>query len=311
MKGSRFSSAVDSRASSSVNRAAESRVREPSDSYLASMTSLYEQIEQAHAFLKGIAECGPTVGFILGTGLGGIAQAVASPLRVPFEDIPHFPSAPSEGHSGEFVLGRIADRYVAVMNGRPHYYQGYSLAQVTFPVRVMARLGVSSLFINSAAGGLNPSFSPGDVMALVDHINFMGDNPLRGVDDPRLGLLFPDMGRSYDPSLLRLAEEVALDLGIGLRKGTYAAVSGPSLETPAETRMLRFLGCDAVGMSTVPEVIVARQAGIKVLALAAVTNVNIPDDMKPITLEAVIVNAAKAGDRMSAILMGVLRRIDQ
>lgn len=272
---------------------------------------MYEQIEEAHSFLTGVSELSPTVGLILGTGLGGIVDAVTSPLRVPFKQIPHFPAAPPDGHAGELVLGAVGRHRVAVMNGRPHYYQGHSLARVTFPVRVLARLGVSALLINSAAGGLNPLFCAGDVMAIADHVNFMGDNPLRGVADPRLGPLFPDMGQPYDPVLLTLAEEISLEQRISLKKGTYAAVSGPSLETPAETRMLRTLGCDAVGMSTVPEVIVARQAGMRILALAAITNVNIPDAMKPITLEGVIENASKAGEQISAILTGVLGRLDQ
>jgi purine-nucleoside phosphorylase len=275
------------------------------------MKSLHDRIEEAFLFLRGFIDRPPSVGFILGTGLGGIAEAVCEPRRIPFKEIPHFPAAPSEGHSGAFVFGRIENRLVAVMDGRPHYYQGYTLEQVTLPVRVMARLGVSALFVNSAAGGLNPLFRAGDVMVLVDHINAMGDNPLRGVTDPRLGPLFPDMSLPYDPVFVQMVEEEALSLRISLKKGVYAAVAGPALETPAETRMLRMLGCDGVGMSTVPEVIVARQIGLRVLALAAITNVNIPDAMNPVTLEGVIEQAAQAGPKMAALLMGVLRRMDQ
>jgi purine-nucleoside phosphorylase len=270
---------------------------------------LYNSIEEAHEFLSPLMSSVPRVALILGTGLGGVADGIEVGSRVPFAEIPYFPQSTVEGHKGDLLFGRLGGLDVVVMQGRFHYYEGRSLQTVTMPVRLMRRLGAEYLIINSAAGGLNPEFTAGDVMIVRDHINFMGDNPLRGVADPRLGDRFPDMSDPYDKRLAALAEESASEAGFTVRSGVYAAVSGPSIETRAETRMLRLLGADAVGMSTVPEVIVGCQVGFKILVLAAITNVNIPAEMEPVSIEKVIQNAKLAEKGLQAITEGTLTRL--
>ena len=271
------------------------------------MTDLYQMVEESVQFLRELAEPRPEVGIILGTGLGGFAERIDIRGRVPYEQIPHFPRSTVEGHKGDLLFGKLSGRNVVVMQGRPHYYEGYSLQQTTLPVRVFRALGAEILSINSAAGGLNQTYRPADVMLMIDHINLVGENPLRGSYDYRLGLRFPDMTRAYDRDLLRMASQAAVELKIPVRHGVYAAVSGPSLETPAETRMLRTLGADAVGMSTASEVIVATAVGFRTLGMAAITNVNLPDAMEPISVEQIIENAAEAGPKLGAILQEVLR----
>ncbi len=273
------------------------------------MNNLYESVQGAAGFLRRIIPSQPEVAIILGTGLGGITDHVNVLDRIPYGEIPHFPESTVEGHKGDLVFGTMAGRNVVVMQGRFHYYEGYTLQEATLSVRIMRELGAQFLFINSAAGGLNPDFKPGDLMLMTDHINLIGDNPLRGVPDERLGDRFPDMSRPYDEELLAKAQEAALTLNEPVKSGVYAAVAGPSLETRAETRMLRALGADAVGMSTVPEVIVACQVGFKTLALAAITNVNLPDAMEPVSIEKVIATAAAAQPRLAAILAGTLQRM--
>jgi purine-nucleoside phosphorylase len=274
------------------------------------MTNLYQSVQDAAAFLSRIISSQPEVAMILGTGLGGITDHVIVTDRIPYCEIPHFPESTVEGHKGDLVFGIMAGRNVVVMQGRFHYYEGYSLQEATLPVRIMRELGARFLFINSAAGGLNPSFKPGDLMLVADHINLLGDNPLRGITDERLGDRFPDMSRPYDEDLLAKAKEAAMELNETVKSGVYAAVAGPSLETRAETRMLRALGADAVGMSTVPEAIVACQVGFKTLALASITNVNLPDAMEPVSIQKVIAVAAAAQPRLAAILAGTLQRLD-
>jgi purine-nucleoside phosphorylase len=250
----------------------------------------------------------PDVAIILGTGLGGLVERMAIRDRIPYREVFSFASDSVQGHQGDLVFGTLGGVSVVVMQGRFHYYQGYTLQQVTLPVRVARELGARILVINSASGGLNPLFTPGDVMIVTDHINLMGDNPLRGVSDERFGDRFPDMSRPYDRDLIARASQAALDLGIPVKHGVYAAVSGPSLETRAETRMLRMLGADAVGMSTVPEVIVGAQVGFQTLVLAAVTNVNLPDIMEPVSIDQVITNARLAEPRLADIVEETLRR---
>jgi purine-nucleoside phosphorylase len=273
------------------------------------MKNLYQSVQDAAGFLRKKIPSQPEVAIILGTGLGGITEHVDVIDRIPYSQIPHVPESTVEGHKGELVFGTMAGRSVVVMEGRFHYYEGYTLQEATLLVRIMGELGARFLLINSAAGGLNPHFEPGDLMLITDHINLIGDNPLRGVTDERLGERFPDMSRPYDEDLLEKARKAALELGEPVRSGIYAAVAGPSLETRAETRMLRMLGADAVGMSTVPEVIVATQAGFRTLALATITNVNIPDEMEPVSIEKVIASATSAQSRLAAILAGTLRRM--
>lgn len=271
------------------------------------MKAIFESVQDAAAFVRSKNCPSPVVGMILGTGLGGVSEQIELRSQIPFQNIPHFPCTTVEGHTGNLLLGEMGGCNVVATQGRFHYYEGHSLQRVTLPVRVMKELGVKVLLISSAAGGLNPLFVPGDVMIVTDHINLMGHNPLRGVIDPRLGDRFPDMSQPYDSELIYRAEKVAQNLRIRIRLGVYAAVSGPSLETPAETRMLQFLGADAVGMSTVPEVIVGRQIGLRILALTAITNVNLPDCMAPIDIDRVIGNAMIAGPKIGSILNGVIQ----
>ena len=273
------------------------------------MQELYESVQQSAHALREICDVPPVAALILGTGLGGVAERINVRQQIPFSEIPNFPESTVEGHKGNLLLGTLGDVRIVAMQGRFHHYEGYSLQQVTLPVRVFRELGAQYLFINSAAGGLNPQFKAADVMAVIDHINMIPSNPLRGVTDQRLGDRFPDMTRPYDEALLRMAAESALDLKITLRQGVYVAVPGPSLETRAETRMLRTLGGDAVGMSSVPEVIVATQVGFRTLFLVAVTNVNLPDAMEPVLMEGVLAHASKTEPKLARILSDVLRRL--
>lgn len=272
------------------------------------METLYQSVQEAVRFLQSRLPARPEAAIVLGTGLGGIEDRLQGAVKVSYEEIPHFPRSTVEGHKGDLLFGRLGGCNVAVMEGRLHYYEGYTLQQTTLPVRILRELGSELLLINSAAGGLDPRFHAGDIMVIRDHINLLGDTPLRGVSDERLGDRFPDMSRPYDRELIMVAGEVATDLRIHLRYGVYVAVAGPNLETPAETRMLRMLGADAVGMSTVPEVIVANQVGFRTLALAAVTNVNLPDKMEPVSVHQVIANAERCQPRIAAILEGMLQR---
>jgi purine-nucleoside phosphorylase len=214
-----------------------------------------------------------------------------------------------EGHAGRLIFGHLGGKNAVVMQGRAHFYEGHPLARITLPVRVMKRLGVEILIISNAAGGLNPLFAPGDVMVISDHINLTGQNPLIGPNLGSLGPRFPDMAAVYDRPLIQAAEQVALEEKIKLLKGIYVGVAGPNLETPAETRFLRMIGADAVGMSTIPEVIVGVHCGMRILGFSAISNVNLPDCMKPTTLEEILANAGAAGEKMIRIVEGVCRRI--
>lgn len=273
------------------------------------MEEIYQRTQEAVAALRSEIRTEPEIGLVLGTGLGGVADRMEVTHSIPYERIPHFPPSTALGHHGNLLVGTLAGWKVVAMQGRYHYYEGYDLAQVTLPIRVLKELGVRMLVINSAAGGLNPTFRAGDAMIVVDHINFIGANPLRGVFDERLGEPYPDMSRAYDRELIQVASEAARNLKISVRLGVYAAVSGPSLETPAETRMLGILGADAVGMSTAPEVIVGTQVGLRILAMAAITNVNLPDCMEPIRVDTVIANAALADPKLGAILEETLLQL--
>ena len=273
------------------------------------MNALYQSVQDAASFLRRAIGSQPEVAIILGTGLGGITDHISVTDRIPYSQLPHFPESTVQGHKGDLVFGTMAGRSVVVMQGRFHYYEGHTLQEATLPVRIMRQLGARFLFVNSAAGGLNPNFKPGDLMIVTDHINLLGDNPLRGVTDERLGDRFPDMSRPYDEELLQKAQEAAQELKEPVKLGIYAAVAGPSLETRAETRMLRMLGADAVGMSTIPEVIVGCQVGFRTLAFAAITNVNLPDAMEPVSIHKVIATATATLPRLAAILAGTLQRL--
>ncbi len=253
----------------------------------------------------------PTVGLILGSGLNALADEVAEADRIPYAEIPHFPRPGVEGHVGRLVIGQLEGQEVAILQGRVHAYEGYSLQAVTFPVRVLAELGVKTLLVTNAAGGLNPAFHPGDLMLIVDHIGLMamtGGNPLWGPNDDSLGPRFPAMNKAYDPALRKLALKVAADLGIELRQGVYVGLGGPTFETPAEVRFLRLIGGDACGMSTVPEVIVARHMGLRVLGISGISNVAIadPDAEEEANHEEVLMAGRIMVPKLMALLRGVL-----
>jgi len=268
-----------------------------------------ERVKKAAEFLKERIETSPTIGIVLGSGLGGIAEVIESPRKISYKDIPGFPVATAPGHKGELIFGKLSGKDVVLMNGRFHYYEGHSMQDVTFPIRVMQLLGVKYLFLTNAAGGLNPLFEVGRPMIITDHINFMGDNPLRGKNVDEWGPRFPDMSEPYDRKLISLAKKVAEEEKIEIYEGVYVAVAGPNFETAAELRMFRKLGADAVGMSTVPEVIVARHAGIKVLGISAITDRAVPEDLKPLTAEEVLRIAEETGKKIARIILGVVRKL--
>lgn len=232
----------------------------------------HNQLKQAKEFLQDRLKIKPTVGLILGSGLGVLADQMSQPIRVPYQDIPGFPTSTVAGHAGQLVAGELNGVAVVAMQGRFHYYEGYRLDSVTFPVRVMKAIGIEKLFVTNAAGGLNEAFKPGDLMLITDHINNTGQNPLIGPNDDQQGVRFPDMSTAYTPDLQKLARQVATELSIDLKEGVYVWNTGPTYETPAEVRMLQAVGGDAVGMSTVPEVIVARHVGLDVLGLSCISN---------------------------------------
>ncbi len=274
------------------------------------MKEYVERVKKAVEYLRQRVNVQPRIAIILGSGLGGIAQSLENPTVIKYSEIPGFPVSTAPGHKGELMFGKLSGKDVMLMNGRFHYYEGYSMQDVTFPIRVMQVLGVKYLFVTNASGGLNPIFDVGKPMIITDHINFMGDNPLFGPNVDEWGPRFPDMSEPYSNELIKLAEEVAKNEGIEVYKGVYVAVAGPNFETRAELKMLRNFGADAVGMSTVPEVIVARHAGIKVLGLSAITDRAVPEDLKPLTAEEVLEIAEKAGKKIARIIMGVISRLD-
>ncbi len=252
----------------------------------------------------------PDVAIILGTGLGGLAGEVAVEARIPYGEIPGFPLSTVESHAGELLIGTLAGRPVVAMRGRVHCYEGYTPQQIGLPVRALARLGARTLLVSNACGGMHPLWSPGDLMLIADHINLLGSNPLVGPNDDRLGPRFPDMSEAYDAGLRALARAVALERGITLREGVYVAVTGPNLETRAEYRMLRALGADVVGMSTVPEVITAVHVGMKVLGVSIITDQCLPDALAPTSVEQIIAVARAAEPALTALVGGVLERLN-
>lgn len=270
--------------------------------------------EAAAAMIRGRAPLEPKSGLILGSGLNPLAEAVEDGVAIPYSEIPYFPVATVEGHSGQLIVGRLEGQAVAVMQGRAHYYEGYSMAGVTLPVRVMQVLGIETLIVTNAAGGLNPEFHPGDVMLITDHINLIGMgglNPLRGPNLDEFGPRFPDMSEAYDARLRALAKQVAAQANVPLREGVYICLAGPSYETPADLRFLRLIGADAVGMSTVPEVITARHGGTRVLGLSGISNVPPVAGAPPTetTHEEVLEAGRMLVPRLEAIIRGVLRAL--
>ena len=234
--------------------------------------SAFTQAEEAAAFVRARTRLRPTVGLVLGSGLGAFAGSLAGATRIPYGEIPHFPTSTAIGHKGEMVVGAAADTPVVVMNGRVHYYEGYTPAQVAFPIRVLGRLGIRIVVMTNAAGSVNVNYKPGELMIITDHINYMGINPLIGPNEDQLGPRFFDLSDAYDPKLQEIAERACSKVGMPVRRGVYIAFNGPSYETPAEIKASRILGADAVGMSTVPEVIAARHMGIRVLGISCITN---------------------------------------
>ncbi len=275
---------------------------------LEGKSDLFARVKDAVRFLRARARTRPEVGVILGSGLGALGEAVEGAQRIPYARIPHFPSAGVAGHAACLILGHLKGKAVAVMQGRPHYYEGHTLQQVGFPVRVLRGLGVRVLLVTNVAGGLNPAFRRGDLMLIEDILNLMGDNPLRGPNDERLGPRFPAMRDPFSARLRAMACAVARQRRIVLRRGVYAGLSGPSYETAAELRMLRLLGADAVGMSTVPEVIVARHAGIpEILGISCITNVEGGrTHTAPPSHEAVLQAARSAETRFVTLVRGVI-----
>lgn len=267
------------------------------------------RIREAAAAVEARTSLEPRIGIILGTGLGGLAEEIQLDTAIPYGDLPHFPVSTVESHEGRLLLGTLEDRPVVAMQGRFHRYEGYSLKEVTFPIRVMRLLGAEILLVSGASGGMNPLWPPGDLVLLDDHINLLGDNPLVGPNLDEMGPRFPDMSEPYDRGLQKVAMDVALEAGIPLHRGVYVAVTGPNLETRAEYRMLRALGADVVGMSTVPEVIVARHMGMKVLGLSIITDACLPDALEPVDVTRIIETAMRAEPKLTTIVSGVVARI--
>jgi purine-nucleoside phosphorylase len=273
------------------------------------MTDLKRRISEARSYVRSKTSLKPEVAIILGTGLGGLAREIKRPVRIPYQDIPHFPVSTVLGHSGELVLGQLSGKKVVAMNGRSHYYEGYTMQEVTYPLRVMKFLGAKTLVVSNAVGGMNPFYRRGDIVLIADHINLMGDNPLIGPNDDSIGTRFPDMSEPYSEKLLDLAEKTAVDLKIKVHRGVFVGVAGPNLETRAEYRFLRGIGADTVGMSTVPEVIVARHMNMKVLGLSIVTDLCLPDALQPADHIKIMKAAQRAEPELTRLVKEVLKRL--
>ncbi|HVS38395.1 MAG TPA: purine-nucleoside phosphorylase [Gemmataceae bacterium] len=271
------------------------------------MPELYDQIQQAVQAVRARWSGQPRIGIILGTGLGGLVEEIDAEASLAYAEVPHFPVPTVASHAGRLVCGRLAGQTVMAMEGRFHFYEGYSLKQITLPVRVMKALGCEAVIVSNACGGMNPQFARGDLMVIEDHINLMGDNPLIGPNDDRLGLRFPDMCHPYDRELVARARRIALEEKIVCHQGVFVAVPGPNLETRAEYRFLRGLGADVVGMSTVPEVIVGVHAGLRILGLSIITDMCLPDALEPVKLEDVIAVANAAEKKLRVLVRRVVQ----
>ncbi|MCI0530756.1 MAG: purine-nucleoside phosphorylase [candidate division Zixibacteria bacterium] len=272
-------------------------------------SDLKKMIAESAAFIRSQTSLKPEVGIILGTGLGSLAGGIKQEKSVGYEKISHFPVSTVESHAGKLLFGELKGKKVVAMQGRFHLYEGYTPQQVTFPVRVMKELGIKLLIVSNACGGLNPQFKSGDLMVISDHINLQGVNPLIGPNDESIGVRFPDMYNCYDRDLIQLAEKTALESGVKLQKGVYVSVSGPNLETAAEYRFLRTIGADVVGMSTVPEVIAARHQGTKVLAFSIITDMGLPDALKPTSLEEIIATANKSEPLLRDLIEKIVEKV--
>lgn len=273
------------------------------------MSTLIEMINETLEVIRKKTDKNYEVGIILGTGLGGLVKDISVEHEIDYSELPHFPLSTVESHQGKLIFGKIGGKNVVAMQGRFHFYEGYTMQQITYPVRVMKFLGVKTLLVSNACGGMNPIYKRGDIMLMVDHINLLGDNPLIGKNEDSLGPRFPDMSEPYNLELIKLAEQVALENKVKVQKGVYVAVPGPNLETKAEYRFLRAIGADVVGMSTIPENIIANHMGMKVLGLSIITDECFPDALKPARVEEIIAAAMAAEPKMTLIMKEVIKKL--
>ncbi len=273
------------------------------------MSELLKMIDETLEAIRTKTEKSYEVGIILGTGLGGLVKDIKVEYEIDYDQLPHFPISTVESHKGKLIFGTLGEKNVVAMQGRFHYYEGYSMKQITYPVRVMKKLGVETLLVSNACGGMNPLYRRGDIMIMVDHINLLGDNPLIGKNEDEFGPRFPDMSEPYDLELIELAEQVALENQIKIQKGVYVAVPGPNLETRAEYRFLRTIGADVVGMSTIPENIIANHMGMKVLGFSIITDECFPESLKKVNVEEIIEAAMGAEPKMTTIMREVISKL--
>jgi purine-nucleoside phosphorylase len=273
------------------------------------MMQLRKQIQETLTFIRTKTQATPKVGIILGTGLGDLVKEIQQETVISYSDIPHFPVSTVETHAGKLIFGKIGGQDIVAMQGRFHYYEGYSMQKITYPVRVMKMLGVDTLLISNAAGGMNPMFRKGDLMIMIDHINLLGDNPLIGPNDDEFGPRFPDMSEPYSKRLIELAETIALEEKIRVQKGVYVAVAGPNLETRAEYRFLRAIGADVVGMSTVPENIVAKHMGMEVFGVSVITDECFPDALQPVDIADIIKTANEAQPKLTLLMKRLVEKL--
>jgi len=273
------------------------------------MSGIRKQLEETIPVIREKTKLQPKIGIVLGTGLGALADEIEKEQVFSYKDLPHFPLSTVEFHAGNLIFGKISDQNIVAMQGRFHYYEGYTMKQITYPIRVMRELGVETLMVSNAAGGINSLFRASDIMVIVDHINLLGDNPLIGQNDDKLGPRFPDMSEPYNFEYIKLIEEIAIEERIRVQKGVFSAMTGPSLETRAEYRLLRIIGADVIGMSTVPEVIVAVHAGMKVLGMSVVTDECFPDALKPINIDEIIRHAKEAEPKLTTLMKRFIERI--
>lgn len=274
------------------------------------MSELHALIAESAAFIGNRMKNEPSIGIVLGSGLGRLAEEIDISERIPYEEIPNFPVSTVSGlHAGNLILGKLSGKEIVAMEGRVHYYEGYTMKQVTFPIRVMRALGAKTLILTSAVGGMRPQLDRADLVAITDHINLMGDNPLIGPNDDRLGPRFPDMSEPYDRKLIELIEEVAMDEKIPLKRAVLVAVAGPNLETAAEYTFLRKIGADVVGMSMVPETIVAVHGGMKVLGVSVVTDMALPDCLEPVDIKSIVETAKRGGEKLCRLVSELMKRI--
>jgi len=271
--------------------------------------NIYQKIRDAVEYIKTQSDIQPRVGLILGSGLGNIADHITARTEIPYENIPHFSKPSIQGHQGKLILGDIGGHAVACLQGRYHFYEGHTMEDVVFPTRTLSGLGIHTLLLTNAAGGINEVFAPGDLMLITDHINLMGDNPLKGPNLSELGPRFPDLSNAYEPKCTAHIRDSAKELGIKLQEGVYSGLAGPTYETPAEVRMLRTLGADAVGMSTVPETIAANHLGVRVCGISCITNLAAGLSLTELNHEEVVVNSNKAAEKMLNLIIASLPKI--